>query len=173
MMARPPFHRIRRGGTVAAAFDRAEADVLGQVCRQLAGLFASASGTSGVSGEVIERLFPRAYLDPTEEEAEAEWQRLVHDDLVAGRRRALEVVRRSLADAPVRRGRLELTLSEDQAQAWLSVLNDARLALGTQLGVKEDLDLSRLDSSSPESAPYAMYGWLSFLEEHLVQALSG
>lgn len=172
VMRHPPFRRTRRGGGVAATFDQGEADVLGQVCRQLTGLFASTPEAADVSPAVIERLFPRAYLDPTEEEAEAEWQRLVHDDLVAGRRRAVEVVERTLAEAPVRRSRLELSLSEDQAQAWLSVLNDARLALGTQLGVKEDLDLSRLDPSSPESAPYAMYGWLSFLEEHLVQALS-
>ena len=34
---------------------------------------------------VTQRLFPRAYLDPTEEEAESQWQELVHDDLVEAR----------------------------------------------------------------------------------------
>ena len=95
---------------------------------------------------VLERLFPRAYLDPTEEEAEAEWQRLVHDDLVDGRRQALATVERTLAGAMVRRGRFELTLNEEQAQAWLAVINDARLALGTRLEVTEDIDLSRARS---------------------------
>src|SRR5438093_10268367 len=94
---------------------------------------------------IFERLFPRAYLDPTEEEAEADWQRFSHGDLLDGRRRALAAVEGTLASAEVRRGRHELTLSEEQALAWLSVINDARLALGTRLAVTEDMDLSCLD----------------------------
>ena len=122
---------------------------------------------------MLERLFPRAYLDPTEEEAESDWQRLVHDDLVSGRRKALASVEGTLAAATVRRGRFELTLSDEQAQDWLAVLNDARLALGTRLQVTEDLDLSGLDPDDPDTAPYAVYWWLGMLEERLIEVLSG
>ena len=125
------------------------------------------------SDPVLERLFPRAYLDPTEEEAEADWQRLVHGDLVDGRRRSLATVEGTLAAAVVRRGRFEFTLSEEQALAWLAVLNDARLALGTRLGVTEDLDLSGLDPDDPDTAPYAVYWWLGVLEDGLIDVLSG
>jgi hypothetical protein len=121
---------------------------------------------------VLERLFPRAYLDPTEEQAEAEWQRFSHDDLVDGRRQAVATVERTLAGAQVRRGRFELTLSEDEAQAWLSVINDARLALGTRLDVTEDMDMSRLNADDPDTAPYAVYWWLGVLEERLIDVLS-
>ena len=122
---------------------------------------------------MLERLFPRAYLDPTEEEAEDDWQRLVHPELVDGRRRALLTVDETLAGAEVSRGRFELTLTETEAEAWLSMLNDARLALGTRLEVTEDLDLADLDPEDPDTAPYALYWWLGMLEEHLVETLSG
>jgi hypothetical protein len=120
---------------------------------------------------VLERLFPRAYLDPTEEQAESDWQRFVHDDLVVGRRQAVQTVEHSLADALVRRGRFELSLNDEQAQAWLAVINDARLALGTRLEVTEDMNLSRLDPDDPDTAPYAVYWWLGVLEERLVDVL--
>ena len=38
------------------------------------------------------RLFPRAYLDPTEESEEAEWQALVHPELLRERLDALELI---------------------------------------------------------------------------------
>ena len=53
------------------------------------------------------------------------------------------------------------------------MLNDARLALGTTIGVTDDLDLSLLDPSDPESAAYAAYGWLTYLQGELVETLLG
>jgi hypothetical protein len=181
-MARGPFRRNRSAG-VEVVLEPGEAAVLSRLCDELATLLddngagSSDSGHSGDGGAapdpVLERLFPRAYLDPTEEEAEADWQRLVHGDLVDARRQALATVEAGLAGATVRRGRLELTLDEEQAHSWLAVLNDARLALGTRLDVTEDLDLSGLDPDDPEAAPYAVYWWLGVLEERLLDVLSG
>ena len=45
---------------------------------------------------VHNRLFPSAYLDPTEESAEQEWQELVHPELLQGRLAALELVSATL-----------------------------------------------------------------------------
>lgn len=146
--------------------------MLTKLCQDLTTLLSGGGDEEG-SDPVLERLFPRAYLDPTEEEAEADWQRFAHDDLVDGRRRALATVEGTLASASLHRGRYQLTLDEEQAQAWLAVLNDARLALGTRLQVTEDLDLSGLDPDDPDTAPYAVYWWLGVLEERLVDALSG
>jgi hypothetical protein len=188
---RAPFRRNRSGG-FDAVFEPGEAAVLTRLCEELTSLLAAEGpNTDGPhtggphtggphtggkdearSDPVLERLFPRAYLDPTEEEAEAEWQRLAHGDLVDGRRRVLAVVEGTLAGATVRKGRFELTLSEEQAEAWLAVINDARLALGTRLDVTEDLDLSGLDPDDPDTAPFAVYWWLGMLEERLIEALS-
>jgi hypothetical protein len=166
---RPPFRRDRSGG-FGVVLEGGEAAVLTRLCEELKTLLNG--GDEEQPDPVLERLFPRAYLDPTEEEAEADWQRLVHSDLLDGRRRALAMVEGTLATAVARRGRFELSLSEEQALAWLSVLNDARLALGTRLDVTEDLDLSGLDPDDPDTAPFAVYWWLGGLQEALIDVLS-
>jgi hypothetical protein len=170
-MPRHTFRRNRSGG-LDVVLEAGEAAVLTRLCEELTTLLNSEAGDD-TADPVLERLFPRAYLDPTEEEAEADWQRLVHDDLLDGRRKTLASVEGTLAGATVRRGRFELMLSEEQAQDWLAVINDARLALGTRLKVTEDLDLSGLDPDDPDTAPYAVYWWLGVLQERLIDALSG
>lgn len=171
-MPKSPFRRSRISG-FDVVLEAGEAAVLTRLCEELTTLL-SGDDEPGEGGDpVLERLFPRAYLDPTEEEAEADWQRFAHGDLVDGRRRALATVEGTLAGAEVRRGRFELTLSEEQAVAWLTVLNDARLALGTRLDVTEDMDLSGLDPDDPDTAPFAVYWWLGVLEERLIDVMSG
>jgi hypothetical protein len=168
------FKRNKSTRELDVVLEPGEAAVLTRLCEELTTLL-DADGAGGGDSEqadpVLERLFPRAYLDPTEEQAESEWQHFVHDDLVVGRRQAVQTVERSLADALVRRGRFELSLNDEQAQAWLAVINDARLALGTRLEVTEDMNLSRLDPDDPDTAPYAVYWWLGVLEERLVDVL--
>jgi len=169
-VGRHPFRRNRHDG-LDVVLEAGEAAVLTRLCEELTTLLSGGDEPKESSDPVLERLFPRAYLDPTEEAAEADWQRLVHDDLLDGRRKALASVEGTLAGATVRRGRFELSLNDEQAQDWLAVLNDARLALGTRLQVTEDLDLSGLDPNDPDTAPYAVYWWLGVLEERLIDAL--
>ena len=64
-------------------------------------------------------------------------------------------------------------IGADDVNAWLGVLNDARLALGARLGVTEETDLGRLDPRDPESAPKAAYAWLTYLQGELVETLLG
>jgi hypothetical protein len=168
------FKRNKSTRDLDVVLEPGEAAVLTRLCEELTTLLdpdGTGDGDSEQADPVLERLFPRAYLDPTEEEAESEWQRFVHDDLVDGRRRAVQTVERSLAGAVSRRGRFELSLDDEQAQAWLAVINDSRLALGTRLEVTEDMNLSRLDPDDPDTAPYAVYWWLGVLEERLIDAL--
>jgi len=173
------FKRSRHAEGLDVVLEAGEAAVLTRLCAELTTLLDRDNDDDGDGdGEskadpVLERLFPRAYLDPTEENAEADWQRFSHDDLMDGRRRAVATVEQTLAGATARRGRLELKLSEEEAQAWLAVINDARLALGTRLEVTEDMDMSRLDADDPDTAPYAVYWWLGVLEERLIEVLSG
>lgn len=69
------------------------------------------------------RLFPPAYEDDADE---AEYRRQMQADLVEGRRETLRVLEESVDN---------VRLSPDEAQAWLSALNDLRLVLGTRLDV--------------------------------------
>ena len=79
MAPRAPFRRNRAEG-FDVVLEAGEAAVLTRLCEELTTLLG---GDDDQADPVVERLFPRAYLDPTEEEAEADWQRLAHGDLVA------------------------------------------------------------------------------------------
>jgi len=159
----------RRDGHVDATFDRAELDLLEGLPEQLRTLYGADDDDPARA-----RLFPRAYLDPTEEQAEAEWQSLVHPGLMEARLDALATLQTTIAAAePTRRDRLVVRLSAEQAHAWLSVLNDARLALGSRLGITDDTELAILDPSDPNAPILAAYAWLTYLEGELVETLLG
>jgi hypothetical protein len=108
----------------------------------------------------LQRLFPPAHDEP---ERDAEYQTLVHDQLVDGRRRALDTLEQTL-DAE--------TLTAEEADSWLRVLNDLRLILGTRLDVTEETMLAELDPNDPNTQQLAVYAYLSWLQEQLVAALS-
>jgi hypothetical protein len=160
------FSRTRRGG-FRVTLTEVEHDVLVSLPAQLRDL-------SETDDSVRDRLFPRAYLDPTEEDAEQEWRALVHPELARARQEALDRVGASLERAATgRRGRLTADLDADDLRAWLSFLNDSRLAIGTCMGVTEELDEVLLDSDDPRAPGLALYGWLTVLEGDLVETLLG
>jgi Domain of unknown function (DUF2017) len=108
----------------------------------------------------LQRLFPPAHDDA---ERESEYRGLVGDQLVDGRTRALQIVDRALDGGK---------LTAEEADAWLRVLNDLRLILGTRLDVTEETMLGELDPNDPNAQQYAVYAYLSWLQEQLVAALS-
>jgi hypothetical protein len=118
------------------------------------------------------RLFPRAYLDPTEEEAELEWEAIVHPGLLRDRLDALGLFVASLEEGePRRRDRVRLELDEETARAWLGILNDVRLAIGVRLGITEEMSESPRDPSDPRAAGLAAYDWLTYLQASLIDEL--
>jgi hypothetical protein len=143
---------------------------------------SDSSGASGPSGPgddnegdraVLSRLFPRAYLDPTEEEAEQEWQRFSNPDLVVARVAAVRDLVDSLPANERRDGRVEGKLDEEHQAAWLGVLNDARLAIGTRLGVTEDDDYTARAPDDPSYLAWQVYAWLTDLQADLIDVLLG
>jgi len=117
------------------------------------------------------RLFPAAYLDPTEEAAEIEWKAMVHPDLMRQRLDALDVVAASLQRSTPQGDFMELELQPDEVQAWLVVLNDVRLVLGTRLEITED-DWDVVPDD-PRADAYNVYAWLTHLQGDLVDQLLG
>jgi len=75
-----------------------------------------------------------------------------------------------LDTCPARGGRVRL--SDEQAQAWLSALNDVRLALGTVLDVTDDMP-DELPPEDPRAPHLGVYHWLTWVQESLIQAVSG
>jgi hypothetical protein len=103
----------------------------------------------------LRRLFPPAYDDQENERA---YRELAGDELLEGRREALD-----LLAATAKRDRL----SPEEADSWLRALNDLRLVLGTRLDVQEGTLLDE-----PQTPELAVYAYLSWLQEQLVAAVS-
>jgi Domain of unknown function (DUF2017) len=103
-------------------------------------------------------------------EQDAEYHRLMHDDLVKEKLANLDLVGATLArgSASVRRWTVELT--GEEAAAWLAVINDLRLALGVRLDITEDYD-GDVDDSDPRAPALRLLSYLGWLEEQLVDAL--
>jgi Domain of unknown function (DUF2017) len=109
----------------------------------------------------LRRVFPPASQD--DDDLNADYRSLVGGELVAGRRRAADVME-ATADAE--------ELDEDQILAWLSTVNDLRLILGTRLGVTDDYQDEDLPDADPRAQAFALYHFLGFLEEQIVEVLS-
>jgi Domain of unknown function (DUF2017) len=110
----------------------------------------------------LRRLHPPAYQD--DPEREAEYRRLVRDDLLQQRLQALEVMEATI-DAK--------TLDQDQMTAWLGAINDLRLVLGTRLDVTEEMYEEGVPPEDPRAPTFALYQYLGWLEEQVVAALAG
>ena len=119
---------------------------------------------------VNQRLFPPAYLDVEDVERDAEYRRLMRDDLVKEKLANLDLVTTTLArgSSSVRRWTVELT--DEEATAWLGVLNDIRLALGVRLDITEDFD-GDVDDTDPRAPALHLLSYLGWLEEQLLDAL--
>ena len=110
----------------------------------------------------LQRLFPSAYAD--DPERSAEFAHMVHDDLLAQRLAAVDTMERTIeADR----------LSADEVTAWLATINDVRLMLGVRLEVTESSTPLDFDDDDDRAASYAVYAFLSWLEEDVVSALAG
>ena len=94
-------------------------------------------------------------------------------ELLQSRLAALELVMVTLDRSVTKRGRAEVELAPEEVEAWLGVVNDARLTLGTRLGVTEDAESEAIDPSAPEAPAHAVYGWLTWFENDLLETLLG
>jgi len=150
-------HRIEAAasGGVHFVLPPAERELLLQLRAELLSLLESAPDDPS-----LERLFPPAYDDGRRD---AEYHRLMDDELMDGRRDDLDVM-------GVTAGQDKL--SPPEADAWLRALTDLRLVLGTRLDVREDTFAEGLDLSDPRAPELAVYGYLSWLQEMLVAAVS-
>ena len=131
-----------------------ERDLLRDLPRQLRELLAAGDPS-------LKRLFPPAYKD--DPVLEAEYRHYMADDLVASHQRSVDVMEETI-DAEV--------LQEDQLTAWLGALNDLRLVLGTSIDVTEDMYDQPMDPDDPRAPSFAVYTYLGWLQEQVVEALS-
>jgi len=153
---KPPIEAVRDGWRINLDVD--ERELLVRLMGELRELL-----TGDQDHALLGRLYPVAY--PEDEEKEAEYQRLMREELVASRLGAIEAVTAALD--PERTG----SLTEGDTVAFMQSINAIRLVLGTMLGITDDDDDAAADDvDSPE---HQLYAFLSWLLEWTVRALSG
>jgi hypothetical protein len=154
-----PFQAKRKG--LSVSFSDAEAAAIRSVAEQM----LDAMDPATLDEPQFRRLFPPAYeADPVLQD---EFLRMTHDDLLARKRNAARAVLASVDAGRSKRGTFSAELDEETAHAWLTVVNDARLVLGTTLGISEDSD-----PQLGQDPQMNLYLYLSSLQWQLVDALS-
>jgi hypothetical protein len=133
----------------------------------LAAAVGIGTSTRAPDDPVLARLLPDAYRE--DPDAASEFRRYTEDGLRARKRAAAGTVLATLG-APGERVRLQ----PDEAQAWLLALNDLRLALGTRLGVTEDIEEMVESMGDDDDRMYGLlvYDHLTGMQELLVRSLS-
>jgi hypothetical protein len=161
MSDRPFVAPVRRvEGGFALGFETEERELLARLLGELRALLLSDDDDHDL---LLDRLFPPAY--PDDEEAEAEYQRLMREELVTARVASIDTVMEVLEpDATP-------LLTEGQTMAFMQSLNAVRLVLGSMLGIVDDDSAEHVeDGASPE---HQLYGYLGWTLEWTVRALSG
>jgi len=174
------FHPVPYGG-VRIEIDRDDATLLRSMAELLlriveepdqqdglAALVGISESATRPKDPVLARLFPDAYTD--DPAAATDFRRYTENDL---RRHKRENARRVVEALPAEGG--QVLLDADDVQAWLKVLTDVRLSLGTRMGLEteEDVYALRAAASRDESLAAAahIYEWLTHVQENLVQAV--
>jgi uncharacterized protein DUF2017 len=180
----------RRGDMMTAVFDRQEAALVRGLVRQvvemlevraeeaptdeLAELTGIRTGPSTAPDDpILSRLLPDFHrLDddaPSQDDqnSAAALRSLHEPELLELKTGAAKVL---LDSCPPDGG--EIRLTPEQADAWLTSLNDVRLALGTALDVTEDMP-EQLPDDDPREPHLEVYHWLTWVQESLIQAMSG
>lgn len=111
-------------------------------------------------GDEIRRLYPTAY--PDDDHHEKDYRAMVHDKLLMARLDAIEALEATI-DAE--------TITTEQADQWMSTINEIRLVLGTKLDVREDDD-GLIDLDDPDAAGHQIYALLSSLLDALTDVRS-
>jgi hypothetical protein len=132
----------------------------------LAAMVGITSHDSPPEDEVLLRLLPNAYSDQVQS---AEFRRYTESTLRAKKSVHALSMHTDLVNSPD--GCIDI--DHQGANAWLGAMNDIRLALGVRLKVQSNSyeELEILAPDDPMRGVYAVYSWLGWLQESLIQAL--
>ncbi len=152
----PPIERVRDGFMINIGDD--ERQLVLRLLNELGQLLMGESGDPRLI-----RMFPPAYHLADDAEADAEYQRLMREDLVASRLAGIATVNLAMEmPGPV---------SEEAMVSFVQAINGLRLVLGTMLDVVEDHDPDDIDEDDPLVGEHHLYNFLSWLLDWAVRAL--
>jgi hypothetical protein len=158
---RPPIRRKGDGFVIDLGHN--ETGVLLRLIDELRTLLTD-ENPEPAAAALTARLFPVVHRD--DPVMEAEYQRLMRDELVQSKLSALLQVESALGG----NGRVD----EGQLLAFMQAVNSIRLVLGVMLGISDDESADQIDEISDvaETHEQMLYHYLSWLLEHAVSAQS-
>ena len=191
------FHRHRRSKHIIATFTGFEADLLRSLASQLVELLRNEAAvprdetdpleammdfsgpTQAPEDPVLARHYPTP--SPTDEKAAEESRRSTEGGLRDGKAAAAIAIIDGLEEAGLppeitEQGlMIDVELDEAAAETWMRSFTDLRLALATRLGVEEGDEAywHSLPDDDPRAQAHDIYEWVGYLQETLVEALSG
>ena len=165
-----------------------DSSVTGNHSDPLMNLFGSTGNDSPPDDPVLRRLLPNAYQD---ERDAAEFRRYTEYGLREKKRSAAHLVYEALIpseeewnfDKPIDKSTFKILIDSQDIQSWLTTLNDLRLALAVRLGIGlrssengEDSNTHQkfelMTDNDPMKAVYAVYSWLGWLQQSLLEVLT-
>ena len=177
------FRRTARG--IHCAFDSVEVRLLRQLAEQVLSLLSDGGPdvhsddplaiAIGITSHdrlpedpALARLLPDAYENP---EHAGEFRRYTEHGLREGKIRRLEEL---LAQLSEDRTTSAVLLDDGAAQSWAMAINDIRLTLGMRLNIDEFAEerFAAKPDDDPEKGAYAVFAWLGWLQQTLIEALS-
>ncbi|MGB2757494.1 MAG: DUF2017 family protein [Acidimicrobiia bacterium] len=163
--------KLRGGKGISILLDVQVVDLLTAILSEHEDwLHTPAIGPDGNVDPAHQRIYPRAYLDPTEDEAEAHWQSHVHADMAAEKLGAVGLMRRALEAAPNERRGTKIDISYEDLDRWCKVVNEVRLRLGSQLDISEEEQFLDVGPDHPQWESVYRYHLMSEFLDMLVTA---
>jgi hypothetical protein len=154
---------VTPSGALDVHLDHEEGDLLRRLREEMHALLSEGEHSTD---PVTTRLFPDAY--DAADEARA-YKQLVGDDLRRGKLTALDELGRHLGP----RGEVDVHLPPEAVDAWLTSLNDMRLAIGTRLEVNEERMSAEIDERDPDAPAISVLHWLGWLQQSMLEARAG
>ena len=151
----PAFHA--EGDGYAVHLSTGVRGLLVELCQQSRALLEAEDPSSDPA---VARLFPPAYEDDPLRNLEFETN--LGGSPRAGKLEAIDTVERT-ANATA--------LTEDELLAWVGVVNDLRLVLGTRIEITEEAEEEDFPPDDPRHETYRDYQFLGYLLHEMLEAM--
>ncbi|MGH2681537.1 MAG: DUF2017 family protein [Actinomycetota bacterium] len=155
MSVEPSFRRER--DRFAVHLSKGVRGLLVELCQQSRALL---QGEDPSSDPAVARLFPPAYQD--DPLRNLEFETTLGGGPRTGKLEALDTVEGTVHAS---------SLSEDELLAWIGVVNDLRLVLGTRIDITEEATDEDFPRADPRHDTYRVYQFLGWLLQEMLEAM--
>ncbi len=159
-----PIIQRRKDGSLAVRLPHAEGIVLMTLPFRLKRLLEDEK----FNKRVIDRLFPRTYED---EDEELEYRKLMGEDLLSRKKGAIEFFEKTFARRKTHPWGIEIDLKPEEVDPWISLLNDMRLYLGTELDITDNDWSADNDLQSCDEENVVLLHFLTYLQQAVLDSL--